>query len=222
LPRLTTRSELVGDLEDIEMCHGSVLLLPRGTYHTTLADDEGSLSIGYHFALPTWSHVLLAALERRLTRDPLMRTTPFGAFFLAGPSVQARERMTWAAEWVREALSDPQRLLEDDLLGNLASHHQALFRLACDPAARLVLDDPPVIANYGGHGLDVRLPAEAGLLCRWMLGRVPGWFDFEEALTASGGQLSPRALWDLLQEGVEAGLLERRWGGGAGGGNVPQ
>ena len=214
LPRMSTRSDLVGQLEDIEMRRGSVLLLPRGTYHTTQVGDEGSLSVGYHFPLPTWSHVVLAAMERRLTRDPLMRTTPFGAFFLAGPTSQARERMAWAAERAREALSDPQRLLEEDLLSNLASHHQAAFRLSPDPEARLLLDDPPVIANYGGRGLDVDLPAEADLLCRWILGRGPGWFDFYEALPASGGRPSPRAVWNLLQEAVEAGLPDRRWGRG--------
>jgi hypothetical protein len=212
LPRLSTRADLLPELEDIEMRPGSVLLIPRGTYHTTQVDDERSISIGYHFALPTWSHVILAALERRLTCDPLMRTIPFGAFYLAGSTSQARERMTWAAERAREALSDPQRLLEEDLLGNLASHHQAAFRLAPDHAARLLLDNPPVIANYGGRGLDVALPAEAALLCHWLVDRVPGWFNFYAALTASGGQLSSRAVWDLLQEGVEAGLLQRRWG----------
>jgi hypothetical protein len=212
LPRLSTRSDLVGELEDIEMRRGSVLLLPRGTYHTTQVGDDASMSIGYHFALPTWSDVVLAALERRLTCDPLMRTTPFGAFCLSGPSSQARDRMAWAAERAREVLSDPQRLLKEDLLGNLSSHHQAVFRLAPAPSARLLLDAPPVIANYGGQGLDVKLPAEAGLLCRWILCRVPGWFDFDNALTASGGQLSPRDVWNVLQEGVEAGLLQRRWG----------
>jgi Cupin superfamily protein len=211
LPRLATRSELVEELEDIEMRRGSVLLLPRGIYHTTLADDRASLSIGYHFALPTWSHTVLAALERRLTRDPLMRTTPFGAFSLAGPSAEAYERMAWAAERAREVLNDPRRLLEEDLLGNLASHHQAAFRLAPNAPARLVLD-PPAIANYGGRGLDVELPAEADLFCRWMLSKVPAWFNFNDALAGSGGRMSPRAVWNLLQEAVEADLLERRWG----------
>jgi hypothetical protein len=212
LPRVSTRENLVGDIEDVEMRRGSVLLIPRGVYHTTQVDDECSMSVGYHFTVPTWSHVVLAALERRLTRDPLMRTIPFGAFHLAGPTAQARERMAWVAKQAREALSAPARLLEEELLGNLASHHQAAFRLTTDSTARLLLDKLPVVVNYGGRGLDVELPAEAGLLCRWMVGTIPNWFDFDDALAASGGQLSAPDLWNFLQEGVEAGFLQRRWG----------
>jgi JmjC domain len=213
LPRLTTRPEFVGKLEDIEMRAGSALLLPRGTYHTTLADGVASLSIGYHFALPTWSQLVLAALERRLTRDPRMRTTPFGAFHLAGPSAQAQQGMARAVERVRDALSDPQRLLEVDLLGNLASHHQAAFRLAPDAKAQLLPGNPPAISNYGGLRVDVQLPAEASALCSWMLGRDQRFFDFNDATTAAGQQLSAQDVWNVLQECVEAGVLERHWGG---------
>lgn len=210
-PRLSTRTDLLEDLEEVDMRPGSVMLLPRGTYHTTQVDDEASLSIGYHFALPTWSDVILAALERRLTRDPLMRTTPFGAFSLAGPTASACEGMAWAADRAREALTDPRHLLETDLLGNLASHHQAVFRLVSEGVARLVAD-PPTIANYAGRGLDVRLPPAAAPLCRWMLARKAAWFDFFEALAASADQLAPRDVWNVLQEGVEAGILQRHWG----------
>ncbi|MBR2818638.1 MAG: hypothetical protein IKE60_28485 [Reyranella sp.] len=210
-PRLSTRTDLLEDLEDVDMRPGSVMLLPRGTYHTTQVDDEASLSIGYHFALPTWSDVILAALERRLTSDPLMRTTPFGAFSPAGPTASALEGMAWAAGRAREALVDPRHLLETDLLGNLASHHQAAFRLAPDRVGRLIAD-PPAIINYAGRGLDVRLPPAAGPLCRWMLGSNAAWFDFYDALAASANELAPRDVWNVLQEGVEAGILQRRWG----------
>src|SRR5260370_31663183 len=123
-PRLSTPIDLMGELENVEMRPGSVMLVPRGTYHTTHAYDAASLSIGYHFALPTWSDVVLAALERRLTSEPLMRTTPFGAFSLAGPTAPALERMVWAAGRVPEVLADPPPLLQVDLLGHLASRHQ--------------------------------------------------------------------------------------------------
>lgn len=210
-PRLSTRTDLLEDLEDVDMRPGSVMLLPRGTYHTTQVDDEASLSIGYHFALPTWSDVVLAALERRLTRDPLMRTTPFGVFSPAGPTASALQGMVWAADRAREALADPRHLLETDLLGNLASHHQATYRLAPDRVAGLVAD-PPAITNYAGRGLDVSLPPGSAPLCHWMLASNAAWFDFYEALAASANQLAPRDVWNVLQEGVEAGLLQRRWG----------
>jgi hypothetical protein len=72
--------------------------------------------------------------------------------------------------------------------------------------------EPPVVVDYGGRGIDVELPAEAAPLCRWMLGEAPEWFDFDEALKAAERQLSPRAVWNLLQECEEAGVLRRRWG----------
>src|SRR5260370_32948472 len=119
----------MGELENVEMRPGSVMLVPRGTYHTTQVEDEASLSTGYHFALPTWSDVVLAALERRLTSEPLMRTTPFGAFSLAGPTAPALERMVWAAGRARGVLADPRRLLEGGLLRDPGSRHRASFRL---------------------------------------------------------------------------------------------
>ena len=216
LPRVATRTEFVGELEDVELRRGSVLLLPRGNYHTTLVDAEASLSIGYHFTLPTWSDLILAALERRLSREPWMRTSPFGAFHLHGPSERSKQQMVEAAERAREALSDPHKLLEQDLLAELASQHQASFRWVTNAAARLLPDEAPKIINYGGLGLDVEWPAEAAPLCRWLVdGAADGereWFNLDDALLASGDQLSPLELWNRLQEAVEAGLLERRWG----------
>lgn len=211
LTRLAVRSDLVTELEDIEMRPGSALLLPRGVYHTTLADAEPSVSVGYHFALPTWSHLLVGALQLRLSRDPRMRTTPFGAFLPDGPADETRDAMRWAVGRLQEALRDPVGLL-DDLLGDVASHHQAVFRLPRTGSACLVADDPPMITNYGDLGVKVPLPRESGPLCRWLLTTSPQVFDFEDALAAAARTMSPRAVWDLLQEAVEAGLLERRWG----------
>src|SRR5260370_7898153 len=100
----------MGELENVEMRPGSVMLVPRGTYHTTQVEDEASLSIGYHFALPTWSDVVLAALERRLTSEPLMRTTPFGAFSLAGPPAPPLQRMACAPARPRHHFPPPPHL----------------------------------------------------------------------------------------------------------------
>jgi hypothetical protein len=45
-----------------------------------------------------------------------------------------------------------------------------------------------------------------------MLGSNAAWFDFYDALAASANELAPRDVWNVLQEGVEAGILQRRWG----------
>jgi hypothetical protein len=212
LPRQALRSGEISEIQTIEMRRGSVLLLPRGTFHTTVADGAASFSLGYHFALPTWSDVMLGALERRLTQDPFMRGTPFNAFLSSGPSAAARDGMDQAAVRTRQALSDPGVLLERDLLGNLASHHQAAYRLPAAAQSRLLPGNPPVIAGDGDGRREVALPAEAATLCQWLLNQGQGWFVFDEAAAAAGGTMSPRAVWSLLQESVESGLLERRWG----------
>ena len=213
LPRLATRSDQLLKLETVEMRRGSVLLIPRGTFHTTLADEETSLSLGYHFVLPTWSDVVLGALERRLTQDPFMRSTPFWAFLPAGPSAEARAGMEQAAARARNALRDPAALLESDLLGNLASHHQAAYRLLLpDARDRLLPGDPPTISGYGGEGIAIALPSAAMVLCGWLLKEGQEWFKFDDAAAAAGGLMSQRDVWSLLQESVEAGLLQRRWG----------
>src|SRR5260370_26044649 len=119
-----------------------------------------------------------------------MRTTHFGAFALAGPTAPALERMAWAAGRAREVLADPRRLLEVDLLGNLASRHQASFRLEPEGSVRLVAD-PPAIANYAGRGLNVKLPPAPGLLCHWMFGGKAAWFDLYGRRPPAGSRLSP-------------------------------
>jgi Cupin superfamily protein len=212
LPRHALRMDEISDPQTIEMRRGSALLLPRGTFHTTLADGESSFSLGYHLMLPTWSDVVLGALERRLSQDPFMRGTPFGAFLPEGPSADARAGMQQAAGRAREALRDPAALLERDLLGNLASPHQAVYRLSAAARSRMLLGDQPIISGCGSGRRDVPLPPEAAALCGWLVSQCQGWFVFNEAVAAAGGAMSPRAVWSLLQESVEEGLVERRWG----------
>jgi hypothetical protein len=209
LPRYLVRTDQVAELETIEMRRGSVLLLPRGVFHATVADGEASLSLGYHFVLPTWADVVLAALERRLTKDPDMRNVAFGAFLPSGPSTEAQEGMAKAAALAADALADPRGLLERDLLGNIASHHQAVYRLEADGPARLL---PGALTLIYPNGTEVSLLPEGSALCDWILDQRSEPFRFGDAAAAATDSMSPRAVWHLLQECVEAGVLERSWG----------
>jgi 50S ribosomal protein L16 3-hydroxylase len=54
---------------------GSFLFVPRGSWHTTEATDEDSLSISFTFSAPTWIDLLTAAMRGRLAQSPRWRET---------------------------------------------------------------------------------------------------------------------------------------------------
>lgn len=199
LPRRAARPDALRDLEEIEMRRGSTLLLPRGTFHTTMADGESSLSLGYHFVLPTWADVVLAALQQKLTQEPVMRMAALDAFGPSGPSAAAREQMSDACSRAMAALSDPDELLEDGLLAHLAGPRQAAFAITNSHAQA-----PP--------SRPAPSPEIDGLWTWARSRRDHPWFRLEEALAVVGASMSPQEAWNVLQEWVEEGALTRRWG----------
>jgi 50S ribosomal protein L16 3-hydroxylase len=95
------------DAEEIELRPGSLLFVPRGYWHETLAEGE-SLSLNFTFGSPTFADLLLLHIGRRLRKLPHWRVAANGL-----RSAHPRQR-----ESVRAALVDNlARLLED--LGSL-------------------------------------------------------------------------------------------------------
>jgi 50S ribosomal protein L16 3-hydroxylase len=59
---------------EYELRPGSVLFLPRGTWHKTEATED-ALSLNFTFSAPTWIDMLQTALRSRLTQSPFWRGT---------------------------------------------------------------------------------------------------------------------------------------------------
>jgi len=54
---------------------GSFLLVPRGSWHSTEASNEDSLSISFTFSAPTWIDMLTTALRVRFSQSSAWRET---------------------------------------------------------------------------------------------------------------------------------------------------
>jgi 50S ribosomal protein L16 3-hydroxylase len=66
--------EMPSDYEEYNLAPGSLLFLPRGAWHSTLATED-ALSINFTLSAPTWIDILTAALRGRLAQSPYWRET---------------------------------------------------------------------------------------------------------------------------------------------------
>jgi len=64
--------------EEIELYPGSVLAMPRGTWHNSLAMDSESIALALFFRTPTVVSLVTSYLRECLRQDPLWRTPLFG------------------------------------------------------------------------------------------------------------------------------------------------
>jgi len=65
---------LPADRTEVVMAPGSVLYVPRGTWHATHATTD-ALSLNFTFSPPTWIDLFTAALRSRLALSPAWRAT---------------------------------------------------------------------------------------------------------------------------------------------------
>jgi 50S ribosomal protein L16 3-hydroxylase len=91
---------------------GSVLFLPRGTWHKTLAETD-ALSLNFTYSAPTWIDLMTAALRGRLTQSSEWRET---ANFVNDPElhVHANEKFD---RLISELAQDAQTWRAQDILG---------------------------------------------------------------------------------------------------------
>ena len=64
-------------ISPIEMKAGSLLFVPRGSWHSTEAESD-ALSLNFTFTAPTWLDLFTAALRGRLAQSSLWRETADG------------------------------------------------------------------------------------------------------------------------------------------------
>lgn len=65
--------EMPADAERVVLRPGTLLFLPRGTWHTTAASTQESMSLNITFSQPTWLDLVLGEVRRRLARLPAWR-----------------------------------------------------------------------------------------------------------------------------------------------------
>lgn len=77
------------DAESFDLVPGSVLFVPRGTWHSTESDGD-SLALNFTFGQPTWADALLAALRPQMLKNPAWRALATG---FSGDDSQALDAM---------------------------------------------------------------------------------------------------------------------------------
>ena len=64
---------LPSDASEFILKPGSFLFVPRGSWHSTQASDEDTLSISFTLTVPSWIDLLSAAMRARLAQSSLWR-----------------------------------------------------------------------------------------------------------------------------------------------------
>lgn len=67
-------TEMPEDAEDFELRPGSLLFVPRGAWHSTLAEGD-ALALNFTFTAPAWVDLFTAALRSRLIQSEEWRET---------------------------------------------------------------------------------------------------------------------------------------------------
>ena len=84
-------TKMPSEIEPITLKPGSVLFVPRGTWHTTQAESD-ALSLNFTYSAPTWLDLLTAALRSRLALSSEWRETANKVSFADRASREAVEQ----------------------------------------------------------------------------------------------------------------------------------
>ena len=68
-------TEFPSEYDEVTLTPGSILFVPRGSWHTTKAGDEDTLALNFTYSSPSWIDLLSAALRGRLAQSPYWRET---------------------------------------------------------------------------------------------------------------------------------------------------
>lgn len=212
------------DFTTVEMKPGSVLFLPRGTWHYTEAGGD-SMSVSLALDVPSAAHHVLAQLRALLLQRPEWRRPLYGAWADGG----AREAATaQAAQLLAELPELARQLKAEQLVTNILPMDRRLdlikpktqFRKA--PSARVAFEraaiagadevmmimvadsiaGEKVAANFG-------LPAAVAAAFRW-IGEQAAVFSAEQLATRFA-QLPFPEHQKILRAATEFGLVKMLW-----------
>ena len=194
--------EMPADAQTVELVPGSVLFVPRGTWHATRASTH-SISLSLVFDPGSRLETLLGALRGRLVSDPRWRA----------PALQESPRTAGTFEQLLAELGhslaqvEPATLARDALAR--ASHRRALFRYRKLAGSQLALVREPdgsttlVVRRPGGDDVEFTLEDELAPSFDWLQAH-DAWFTGRDAAIEA-----PRASMRMVEEALES-LVEHR------------
>lgn len=194
---------LPDDAQSVELSPGSVLFVPRGSWHATEADED-TLALNFTFAQPTWADVALTALRTQLLQDAGWRALAVG---LCSPDAKraeaGRSELLERLSMLREEVErlDATRIVQ-------ALDVQPGYLLA--PEGFLRVEDGAVLVSLGEDEFELEAQPHLHPVLEW-IGEQGGPF-FLAQVSAHFPQLAAE-LPELFQQLQDRGLLERHQDG---------
>lgn len=214
------------DFATVEMKPGSVLFIPRGTWHHTESQGE-SVSVSIALGAPSAAECVLEQLRMLMLQDPAWRRPLYGGW---GGGAMREEAKTRAARLLAALPGLTRSLGVEDLMASLAPRAQRLTDLAPTsrfqktPHSRIALSPPSVTNAYSyeilslylcdpvyGERMTMRLEVapKVAAVFRWLAAsRKP--FAARE-LAANFPALPFAEHCRILQTAATGGLLKLLW-----------
>jgi 50S ribosomal protein L16 3-hydroxylase len=192
--------EVPASAERIELRPGSLLFVPRGTWHATTADEE-TIALNFTFSQQSWAFVLAQALLERLHREEAWRKTPdLRATSAAGLAAEHADAEALLADLRRHvAEMAPPELLA------AATPYRRRFRRK--DGVHLRRNGTAVALDIAGKGrMPLEVPADYLPLLEAAFGG-PDWFRLDD-LVARSGAVRRTDIYILLERLVDAEVLE--------------
>jgi ribosomal protein L16 Arg81 hydroxylase len=210
----------------VDMQPGSVLFVPRGTWHATEAGGD-SLSVSIGLYLPTAADCVLEQLQLLLVQDADWRRPLYGA---CGNGSAREEAVARLSRLVERLPRDCASLNAEDALSALQSQEQRLAAIGLEsrfqrtPHSRLTIEPGPAgrglpsevvrislaDASYGERvSMQVEVTTEAASIFRWIADRKAAFIAKELC------ERFPAFPFDqhrqLLEAAARAGLVRLLW-----------
>lgn len=211
------------DFTSVEMVPGSVLYMPRGTWHRTEAGED-SISVSIGLSPPSAAECVLEQLRLLMLQDPEWRRPLYGAWGEGGARADARER----AGALLDSLARMTGALDADMLAAPSTPERKRIaaidsqsRLQRTPHTALELDgagasgDTVVARIMTSENARARITAQVEMPARYV--PLLGWLAEKREsfvladLEARFGELDADDHRELAQVLAQAGFLKVLW-----------
>lgn len=214
------------EFQTVEMRPGTVLFMPRGTWHRTEAEGD-SIAVSIGMEPPSAAECVLEQLRLLLLQDPDWRKPLYGVWGAGSMRSAAIQR---ASELMAElpglaSTIDPEYLAAPKLSETRRiSLMNAQSRVQRTPNTALILDDPPPDSSEENSLLakieindrstkqimsEIEMPSRCAPILHWIAAQR-GSFQVSE-LAAQFSELTEEQHLQLIQTLTSAGLLKVLW-----------
>jgi hypothetical protein len=214
------------EFQTVEMQPGTVLYMPRGTWHRTEAEGD-SIAVSIGMEPPSAAECVLEQLRLLLLQDPDWRKPLYGVWgagSMRSAAIQRASKLMAELPGLASSI-DPEYLAAPKLSETRRiSLMNAQSRVQRTPNTALILDDPPPDSTEENSLLakieindrstkqimsEIEMPSRCAPILHWIAAQR-GSFQVSE-LAAQFSELTEEQHLQLIQTLTSAGLLKVLW-----------